>query len=75
MPIAQIMHIKKRAKVPTMRTSVIPLSIIFKLNDFSSSFNDSQNPIVFMLAATALAKANIIPTDAPSSAPNDLETM
>lgn len=31
---------------------------------------ESQNPIVFIEAATALANANTIPTDAPNSGPN-----
>lgn len=33
----------------------------------SNSFNESQNPIVFIEAATALAKAKTMPTDAPNS--------
>lgn len=33
----------------------------------SNSFNESQKPIVFMLAATVLAKAKTNPTEAPNS--------
>lgn len=41
----------------------------------SRSFTELQNPIVFIEADTAFAKANTIPTDAPNSGPNDRDMM
>lgn len=58
-----------------MRTSLGPLSMIFRPWVDSKSFMESQKPIVFILAATAFANAKIIPTDAPNSGPKDLEMM
>lgn len=45
------------------------------LNDWSSDFNDEQNPIVFNATEMVLAKANRIPIDAPNSGPIDLEII
>lgn len=47
--------------------------IIDKL--LNKSFRESQKPMVFIDAATALANANTIPTDAPNSGPNDREII
>lgn len=69
MPIAQIRIITISATIPTIRTSFMPLSMIFKSYVFSKSFKESQKPIVFMEAATAFANANTMPTDAPNSGP------
>lgn len=74
MPTAQIRHITNSAIAPIILVSFMPLSRILAPWDLRSSFNESQKPMVFMLAATAFAKANMIPTDAPSSAPSDLDT-
>lgn len=75
MPTAQIIHMTTKATAPTILTSLTPLSMIFTPWDFNRSFRESQNPIVFILAATAFAKANMIPTDAPNSGPSDLDIM
>lgn len=45
------------------------------MHSLNRSFNELQKPIVFIDAATALANAKTIPTDAPNSGPRDLEIM
>lgn len=51
---------------------MVRFSLFYLLN---KSFSELQNPIVFIDAATALAKANTIPTDAPNSGPSDLDII
>lgn len=63
------------AIIPTSLTSLSPPSIIFIPLLPSKSFNELQNPIVFIDADTALANAKITPTDAPNSGPRDLDIM
>lgn len=41
----------------------------------NKSLTEEQKPIVFIDAATALAKANTIPTEAPNSGPSDREMI
>lgn len=74
-PTAQISTITRMATTPTILTSFTPLSMIFSPWDLSKSFNESQNPMVFMEADTEFANAKTIPTEAPNPGPNDLEIM
>lgn len=53
----------------------IILHYIFRYNSLSSTLSDSQKPMVFMDAETALANANTTPTDAPNSGPSEREMM
>lgn len=48
------------------------IEIFYSLN---KPFSDSQKPMVFIEAETALAKANTTPTDAPNSGPSERDMM
>lgn len=49
--------------------------LLYNTHLLNKSLRELQKPIVFIDAATALANANTIPTEAPNSGPNDREIM
>lgn len=75
MPTPQMITKISTVMTPTIRTSLLPPSMICTSYVDNKSLSELQKPIVFMLAETALANANTTPTDAPNSGPNDLEMM
>lgn len=52
-----------------------PLCAQVNWYSLSKTFSDSQKPMVFIEAETALAKAKTTPTDAPNSGPSERDMM
>lgn len=70
-----MMIMTRSEATPMILTSLLAPSMIFKPKLDRSLLSESQNPMVFMEAATAFAKAKMTPTEAPNSGPRDLEIM
>lgn len=72
------MIFRPKPSVQTFEIGLFSLAAIQQntaVNLLNKSLTDEQNPIVFIDAATALANANTIPTEAPNSGPNDREII
>jgi hypothetical protein len=74
-PTAHMMHMTTIAIVPTILTSLMPPSTIFRPLELNRSFRESQKPMVFIDAATVLANAKTMPMEAPNSGPSEREMM
>ena len=73
MPMTTMPARRTMVTLPMMRTSISPLSMIFRSCDLSRSLSDSQKPMTYMATATALATAKMTPIDAPKSGPSERE--